>query len=426
MSLRRLFRAGVVMLLTTAAIAGCGSHIKIAESGVIKDKAGQQEEQLTLIHVDAGKKEFEAFIDQAEAELGISIQVISPPVNPDSRHAQISTMLASGDKSVDLFSVNDEMISEFKAAGYLSPLTAHVMTEELISQYPKNYVEDMLLFDGEIYSVPYMMDVMSFWVNDSYLREAGLESIETREDFITFLSYDWGEDRYAYAGAWDRSYVFNEIGGYINLFGGDYYNWDDPKTKEAVVFMKTMLDQGWTSSDALISQYDQINKKFLEGKVGMVFEYTGFMNDLVAGGYYGAEKIHLIPLPDLGEKKAYVASWQYVLNRSSEKKEAAYRFLNYAAGRDAGIQYADAMSRLPARRDLLMEEKLGITGFEEIKKYLDGLNLVARPMPNRSMNYISSVGTLFQQYLVGEKELESYCMEMQKLVEAVFLQPDGR
>ena len=44
------------------------------------------------------------------------------PSNADNRQAKISTILASGDKNIDLISVNDEMISEFKHKGYLEPL----------------------------------------------------------------------------------------------------------------------------------------------------------------------------------------------------------------------------------------------------------------------------------------------------------------
>lgn len=45
-------------------------------------------------------------------------------------------ILASGDKNIDLISVNDEMISEFKHKGYLEPLEKNVMTEEVRDSFP--------------------------------------------------------------------------------------------------------------------------------------------------------------------------------------------------------------------------------------------------------------------------------------------------
>ena len=62
------------------------------------------------------------------------------PDNSDNRQAKISTILASGDKTVDLISVNDEMISEFKNKGYLVPLEEDVMTEETRKGFHHKYL----------------------------------------------------------------------------------------------------------------------------------------------------------------------------------------------------------------------------------------------------------------------------------------------
>ena len=40
--------------------------------------------------------------------------------------------------------------------------------------------------------------------------------------------------KYGYGDAWEKTYVFNSIGTFVNLFGGDYYDWTNPKTQEAV------------------------------------------------------------------------------------------------------------------------------------------------------------------------------------------------
>ncbi len=81
-----------------------------------------QNEKITIMHIDAEVPGFQEFIKQAEKELNLEIQVISYPANADVRQAKISTILAAGESSVDIFSVNDEMVSEFKYQGYLEPL----------------------------------------------------------------------------------------------------------------------------------------------------------------------------------------------------------------------------------------------------------------------------------------------------------------
>ena len=96
-------------------ISGCGS---VGSHSVLPSSSPVEERQkLTILHIDAEKKGFQEFIRQAEEKLNMEITVEKCPDNADNRQAKISTILASGDKTVDLISVNDEMISEFKHKG---------------------------------------------------------------------------------------------------------------------------------------------------------------------------------------------------------------------------------------------------------------------------------------------------------------------
>ena len=72
--------------------------------------------------------------------------------------------------------------------------------------------------------------------------------------------------------------------------------------------------------------------------------------------------------------------------------------------------------RIPARGDLL-EEDLNITGYEELRQFLHSVDVEVRPIPANSMDYLETVGELFQKYMLGELDLESYCSMMQELVD---------
>lgn len=375
------------------------------------------EDEITIMHIDAGKKEFEAFLDEAEKALNMRIHAVESPINADSRHARISSLLAAGDTSVDVISVNDEMISEFKHAGYLEPLQADVMNDQVASHFPQEYLQEMAMDGDQIYSVPYMMDILMLWVNDAYLKKAGLTDVTTPERLNKFLSMDYGEGCYAYGGAWEKTYVYNEIGEFINLFGGDYYNWNDPKTRAAMEFLKGCVEKGYSPIDQLLDQYEQLEQKFIDGKYGMVFLYSGTMNTFVDSGVYGKGKIHLTPLPDLGGRTTYIATWQYVLNKASLHKEAARKFLAYAASREGSISYAKKMNRMPAREDVIWEENFDIAGYKEMRDYLKTTRMQARFMPKNSIEYVADLGALFQKYIAGEMDLDEFCRKMQEMVD---------
>ena len=381
---------------------------KIPETG----KSGQNE--ITIMHVDADYPEFQKFIDQAEKDLDLKIHIVSYPENADNRQAEVSTILSAGEDSVDIFSVNDEMVSEFKYKGYLEPLNDTVMTEDILSCYPESYMQNIAMLDGKVYSVPYSMDIMVFWVNKSMI---GDMEIRTQEDFQRLLETDFGEGRYGYGSAWDSAYVYNELSEFINFFGGSYYDWNSPSTREALTFLADMVKKDQTPIEQITDQYEQVEQKFLEGIYASILVYSGTMDMFVRAGAYREDFIQLAPLPEFKENATNIAAWQYVLNKSSANKEAAIRFLQYAASREGSIAYAEYMNQLPARLDIIREEELDIPGFEQLREYVENTELKERPFSRNTMGDITSMGALFQRYVLEEISLEEFCKGAQNITD---------
>lgn len=406
-----------IFFIASIVCVGCNGK-KEPEDTNLKTEKAQPKEEITLMHVDAEKDEFQEFIKEAEEALDLKITAIPTPDNADNRHAKISTVLSSGEASVDIISVNDEMISEFKHLDYLEPLQGDVMTEEIRQQYPQDYLENIVMADGNVYSVPYLLDVMVFWVNEEYLALDGIEEIRTMEDFRLFLSVDYGDNCYGWGGAWEATYAYNDIFLFINLFGGDYYNWEDENTRAALEFLYQMVNSEQLSKEQLIDQYEQMEQKFIDGKYGSIFMYSGAIDGFLRAGVYGQSQIHVAPLPAFREKVTNIATWQYVLNKASENKEAAKKFLRYAAGKEGSISYAVHMNRLPVRLDILLEEELPIIGYDVLKEYVSsGMQLQPRPLSANAMEDIKAIGNLFQAYVLDQISLEEMCEKAQGIVD---------
>ena len=394
----------------------CISFLAIGCSGETETEEITEEEkdEITIMHVDAEYPEFQKFIEEAEEALDMEIHVTACPENADNRQARISTILSAGETSVDIFSVNDEMVSEFKYKGYLEPLNDRVMTEDIISCYPESYIKNIAMLDGEIYSVPYYMDIMVFWVNKSM---TGDLEIRTEKDFLQLLNTDFGEGKYGYGSAWDSAYVYNELSQFINFFGGSYYDWQDPNTKEALSFLYNMAANQQTPVEQVTDQYEQLEQKFLEGTYASIFVYSGTMDTFVRAGAYREDFIQVAPLPEFAENTTNIATWQYVLNKASVHKEAALRFLEYAASREGSIAYSEYMNRLPARLDIIREEDLDIPGFDQLRDYVENTQLKERPFSRNTMEDITSMGTLFQRYVLGEITQEEFCQKAQNITD---------
>ncbi len=150
-----------------------------------------------------------------------------------------------------------------------------------------------------VYSVPCFMDVLAFWVDEEKMANAGLTEIKTKEDFEKYVEANSSDGKYGYGDAWEKTYVFNSIGTFVNLFGGDYYDWTNPKTQEAVKFMYDMMKKKETPISQLADQYDPMMQKFFDGEYASIFMYVGAIQSFVNSGKYGPDKQHIAPYADI-------------------------------------------------------------------------------------------------------------------------------
>src|SRR5690606_30013903 len=98
---------------------------------------------------------FEEWLKKAEEGSGVKINGVAAPTDSDTRQQKISTVLSSGDDSVDVLEINDEMSASFKNTGWLEPLQDTVLTDDILSQFPQGYMKDMLTTtNGDTIGVP--------------------------------------------------------------------------------------------------------------------------------------------------------------------------------------------------------------------------------------------------------------------------------
>ena len=75
------------------------------------------------------------------------------------------------------------------------------------------------------------------------------------------------------------------------------------------------------------------------------------------------------------------------------------------------------MNRLPARVDIIREEDLDIPGFGQLRDYVENTRLRERPFSRNTMEDITSMGTLFQRYVLEEITQEEFCQKAQNITD---------
>lgn len=373
---------------------------------------------LTLYSIMTTNVNFDKWLEETENATGLNINVIAAPTDSDTRQQKVTTVLSTGDTSVDIIEINDEMAASFKNTDWCEPLQDVVISDEIYSQLPTGYVDDMITSaSGNIIGVPSYSGYLAFWVNQEIMDELGFDKIETKEDFINYAKAATGNGRYGYGGSWEKTYVFNEIGTFVNLFGGDYFDWTNTGNREALQFMYDMVNT-WevTPIDQIADKYEQMNQKFIDGKYGMIFMW-GTGTDFASAGMLGEDKLHIAQVPKFETRSVFTDSWSYVLNSASENKEAAITFLQYMASVEGMMSSFENFDRYPARADAA-EQISDETPIKEIyQEYRDTTVVRGRPMLPQTMEFITDMGTIFQAYVQDKITLDEFCEQAQGFVD---------
>ncbi len=414
------------LVLTT--LAGCGGN-NDAKGNANKEKEPNQEseqqddtetkDELTLYTIMSTDPDFEDWLKNVEEATGLKINYIAAPTDSDTRQQKITTILSTGDSSVDVFEVNDEMCASFKNTGWLEGLNDTVMTEDIRDEFPVGYVADMITDDnGQIIGVPGYSGYLAFWVNQEIMDEVGVDSITNKEEFLEYMEKASGNGRFGYGGSWEKTYVFNELAQFVNMFGGDYLDWTNPKNKEAMEFLHMLVDEGYTPIDQIADKYEQMNPKFNDGKYGCLFMW-GLGTDYSDAGMLGEDKIHMAMVPQFSDQKyIFTDSWSYVLNAASENKDAAVKFLEYMASKEGMEANYKAFDHYPARKDVAEVVVPDTDPAKEMySRYANECVVKGRPMLPQTMEFITAMGTAFQSYIKDEITIDEFVDKAQEYTE---------
>ena len=98
--------------LVTSLLVGCGGSANQAgtastNKSSTSSKTGSYD--LTLYSINTTDSDFESWLKNVENATGLKINVIAAPTDSDTRQQKITTILSTGDSSVDILEINDEM-----------------------------------------------------------------------------------------------------------------------------------------------------------------------------------------------------------------------------------------------------------------------------------------------------------------------------
>ena len=320
--MKRMICLILAMALLGIPLSGCSNNKPDGNDGNV---GGEEQITLTIMAKSwedvAPSKKDQFLWQEYERRTGIKVNWIEVPVI--AMEERKSTTMVSGTLP-DIFyqyeSFTNEEIALYGSQGFF------VSLDDKLDRLPNmaKMMEDMpivrssiTMLDGHIYAFPYVLDSSSaltcrYYVHKGYLAGSGLTSIESIDDYETYMKYVKtldidGKQPY---GVWQSPYttwffemqLMGSYGLQDNGFqqylqrvydpgdGKLIFTFTDPKFKELWQRMAMWIDEGWWNKEILTAgvEYPEWVTAGLEGLVGSFtwsgaqFLYSTAQDDYVA------------------------------------------------------------------------------------------------------------------------------------------------
>lgn len=307
-----------------------------------------QESGADQAFLEAQLQEFEA----ANPNIQVELQVLA-----QDQYLNALNLAFRGNTPPDVFRAggfSSPRLEGYIDLGWLLPLNEYI-TDEVTTQYPPNtLIEGTVIFDGQIYSLPYFytgLNNMAFlYYNKRIFEEAGLTAPPRTWDEVRDYARritEAGQGRY-WGWAMQPSDPPATYAGYLATAAADgfvgephpaldyssgRYNATHPSQVAAVEFLRALNleDQavipGWESLD-----FNTMQDTFAQGRVGMILGFAAYAGNFATTYGMTEEDFGIAPMPtQTGEfvtrlPRGAPVGWFAVSSRTENPEAAAKLF----------------------------------------------------------------------------------------------------
>jgi multiple sugar transport system substrate-binding protein len=288
---------------------------------------------------------------------GIRVRVQQVPWS--AAHEKLLTAFAA-DALPDLCQLGNTWIPEFAQLGALTPLQPYVDASPVVDRadyFPGIWSTNVV--DGELVGVPWYVDTRLLFYRKDILRAAGVDAPprtwDEWRDVLAKVKRHVGEDRHAILlllNEFETQLSLGLQGDDPLLRDGDRYgNFSASGFRDALSLYAEMFEKGW-APPVSETQVSNIWEEFFKGE--FAFYLSGPWNirefrKVAPPALKDAWGTMPLPGPD-GPGAGIAGGTSLVLFRDSQKKEAAWKLVEYLSRPDVQKRFYALIGDLPPRR----------------------------------------------------------------------------
>jgi len=309
-----------------------------------------------------------AVAEQFTAETGIEVEFME--VGRSGYFGTMTTQLVSGTDEFDIVATNSAFVAQLAASGATEPLTG------FIADAPDAWdLEDIIFtysYNDDVYALPFDVSTHFLYYRSDLIEEPPQtwdEYGETAEDFTRALVEDspttYGASFTALAGP-EQPKVFYSVmwsmGGEIIQEGESQFDTDGAVA--AASYYRELVEAELLPPDVSSWGFPNVLDALRTGEVAMAGPYwNAAYLQIVNSDSPFADDIAITLVPGMEQddgtilRTPFQHGWSFVMNSNSERKDAAWQFLQYATSTEGALIYAQN-GGTPALRSVLQDESL--------------------------------------------------------------------
>jgi multiple sugar transport system substrate-binding protein len=327
----------------------------------------------------------EAF-NSSQSQIHVSYKELPPPSSSTEVHQILVQQLARRNGDPDVFTQDIIWIAEFAAAKWALPL------DEYFKDSAKDYFTGMVqacTWQGKLTALPWFVDSGMLY----YRKDLGFNGPTTWEELITSAKQATSSDKIKFGFLWQAkqaevlvcdlvSFIGSNNGAILQADGKTVSIADDPAI-EAVQLMHDLINkEKVTPADVLSWDEEPSRRPFTAGEAAFLrnWSYVWKISQSEAESKV-VDKVAVVPLPHFPNKKSAAAlgGYQYGINASSKKREAAVEFVRWMSSPETQLRFATQLGLCPTRSAVF--DRAEIASEQPFMQQLKDVFLGAIPRP---------------------------------------------
>jgi multiple sugar transport system substrate-binding protein len=311
----------------------------------------------------------EAF-NEAQGKILVKYDELPPPSASTEVHQGLVQRLAKKDGSPDVFTQDVIWIAEFAGAGWALPLDEYISAAEANKYFPG--VLAACRWRGKLTALPWFVDSGMLYYRTDLLSEAGAGVPETWDQLVSAaqaivkagkakIGFSW-QAKQAEVLICDLVEFVSSNRGSILGSDGKTVKIADPEAVDAVQFMYDTIAK-YKISPADVRSWDEEPSRvpFTGGDAAFLRNWSyvyPISQDPKTSTVVG--KVGVAPLPHFpgGKSAACLGGYQYGVNASTKKREAAVEFLKWLSDPATQLRFATELGLAPTRPEVFDSAEL--------------------------------------------------------------------